>query len=340
MKTLHVLSSPYQPVHKNNTVDPFSPIVFKFIKNMTQLGWPIVHYGMEGSEVDSENVICLKNNSFKETERVQTYNRNAGKEISKRKKPGDLILCYWGTDNQIAAEMNNDCQIIEPSIGYSTNAVFAPFRVFTSYAQMHFYYGQKGMLMNPSWFDQVIYNNISSYDFEFNINKKDYFLYFGRVIESKGLHIAIQATEAAGVKLIIAGPGSLYDLGYSTIPNHVEIAGICDKLKRKELMKYAKGILGPTYYIEPFGNMIVEGYMSGTPAITTDWGAFTETVVQGETGFRCREFNEFVNAIKNINQIDPYDCRKWAVDNCDDSIVYEKYNQYFKKIIQGNFYRI
>jgi glycosyltransferase involved in cell wall biosynthesis len=85
--------------------------------------------------------------------------------------------------------------------------------------------------------------------------------------------------------------------------------------------------------------MVAEGYMSGTPAITTDWGGFTETVVHGVTGFRCREFRDFVQAIDQIDLIDPYACRKWAMENYEDSVVHDKFNAYLEKIMTTNFYR-
>jgi glycosyltransferase involved in cell wall biosynthesis len=85
--------------------------------------------------------------------------------------------------------------------------------------------------------------------------------------------------------------------------------------------------------------MVAEGYFSGTPAITTDWGGFTETVVQGVTGYRCREFKEFVQALKDIKNINPQDCRDWAMNNYTEEVVHEKLDNYFKKILEGNFYR-
>jgi glycosyltransferase involved in cell wall biosynthesis len=85
--------------------------------------------------------------------------------------------------------------------------------------------------------------------------------------------------------------------------------------------------------------MVVEGYLSGTPAITTDWGGFTETVVNGVTGYRCREMREFVDALKNIDKIDPHVCRKYAEENYSEEAVYKKYHEYFLKIQQKDFYR-
>lgn len=339
MRTLHILGNPTGPVHIMNRIDPFSIATIKFIDNMTQLGWNCIHYGTIGCEVSCETVICLEQIYPNRTTSVDHYNRKAAAEIQKRKKHGDLIMCFHGWENQIAAEANKDLPIIEPSIGYDHKAVFAPYRVFVSYAQMHMFYGQRDLLMSPSWWDTVIPNAFTPSEFEYTDMKSDYFLYFGRVIKNKGIDIAIQATEKTGQKLVVAGPGSLADLGYKSTPEHVVCTGLVGAEKRKELMKNARAIIGPTYYVEPFGNMVAEGYFCGTPAITTDWGGFTETVINNVTGFRCREFKEFVAAINNITDIDPAVCRKYAMTNYAETVVHEKFDNYFNKISTGDFYR-
>lgn len=339
MKTLHILGNPTSPVHILNRIDPFSIAVIKFITNMTKLGWNCIHYGVAGCEVECESVICADGINKDRHTAITQYNKIAASEIAKRKRPGDMIMCFHGWENKAAAEANDDLPIVEPSIGYDTKAVFAPYRVFTSYAQMHMFYGEKGMLMEPSWFDAVIPNAFTPSEFEFSKTKKDYVLYFGRVVESKGINVAIQATERSGHNLVIAGPGTLADLGYTEIPAHVTCFGVANVDQRRALMRDAKAIIGPTYYVEPFGNMVAEGYFSGTPAITTDWGGFTETVVQGVTGYRCREMKDFVDALKNIWRIDPAVCRDWAWSNYEESVVHKKLDEYFRKILERNFYR-
>lgn len=339
MPTLHILSNPEKAVHIDNRIDAFAVAVVKFIENMTKLGWNCVHYGIVGSEVSCENVMCLPNIYNHKGTNLSVYNKNAAKEIAIRKKPGDMIMCFHGWENKVAAEANSDLPIVEPYIAYDHTAVFAPYRVFVSYATMHMYYGHHRMLMTPSWTDAVITNGFTPEEFEFCTEKKDYVLYFGRVTESKGINVAIQATEAAGKNLVLAGPGTLQDLGYAEVPKHVIPVGLCNAEQRKNLMRDAQAIIGPTHYVEPFGNMVIEGYLSGTPAITTDWGGFTETVVQGVTGYRCREFKEFVHALNNLDKIDPHVCRKWAIDNYSEDVVYKRYDEYFKKILDNNFYR-
>lgn len=340
MTTLHILSNPNTPAHINNRIDPFSIAVVKFINNMVNRGWNCIHYGIKGCEVNCKTEIVLHNLDTDQQKNVEFYNQNAGIAIGKNKQPGDLILCFYGWDNKVAAEMNPDCVIIEPSIGYTTNAIFAPYRVFVSYATMHMFYGERRMLMSPSWNDAVIPNAFTPSEFEFSANKKDYILYFGRIIDAKGVKLAIEATQQTGQNLYIAGPGTLADIGYTETPSHVTLLGLCNSDQRRILMRDARAIIGPTLYVEPFGNMIIEGYFSGTPAITTDWGGFTETVVNGVTGFRCREFKDFINALHNINTIDPHVCRQWAEKNYSEEIIHDKFDDYLRKIIANNFYRI
>lgn len=339
MNTLHVLGSPYSVTHIDNKIDPFSILTLKFIKYMMKYGWNVIHYSTIGSEVPCENVICNFNIRPQRPPNILDFNTKAGPEIAKRKHAGDMIICFHGLDNKGACDYNTDLKHVEPSIGYDTKAVFAPYRAFVSTAQMHMFYGERGMLMNPSWFDAVIPNAISPDDFDYCEDKEDYLLFFGRVMETKGIHLAIQIAQKLETRLVVAGPGDIRSIGYQTIPKFIEPVGLCDGTQRRRLMSKAKAILGPTYYIEPFGNMIPEGYFSGTPAITTDWGGFCDTVVHGHTGFRCREFSEFISAVENLNLIRPKNCYDWAQKNYHDDVVHEKLHHYLIKIHELNFYR-
>ena len=326
---IHVLPNPSTPTGLSYPMDPFSVLCYKYIKHLSSK-YTMIHYGLSGSTVDCEHVDIRASNK-------DDFNAVAGMHIQERKKPGDLIVCFYGGDNKLACDLNPDLTVIEPSIGYLPGAVFAPYRVFTSYSQMHMFYGERGMMMHPSWFDEVIPNAITSKDFNYCESKEDYFLFFGRVCRDKGIDIAIQATERAGKRLVLAGPGNLSDYGYTSVPKHVEVLGLCNADQRRELMSKAAGMIAPTHYVEPFGNMVIEANLSGTPVITTDWGGFTETVIHGKTGFRCRDFNSFVDAIERIDWILPKECRLHGLQY-DDEPIHQRHDMYLQKVIKGSFY--
>jgi glycosyltransferase involved in cell wall biosynthesis len=190
---IHVLSNPHRattPIY--DEFDPFAVIVYKYIENLKHK-YEFIHYGLIGSNVDCEHHTLSPD--------LDKFNSQASVIIGDRKEPGDIALCFFGYENQGAVINHPDLKVIEPVIGYTPHGVFAQYKVFKSYAIMHYYYGIHGNIDNPVWFDAVIPYGEDPKNFTFNPIKEDYILLFGRVIPSKGLHLAIEAAGAAGVKL-------------------------------------------------------------------------------------------------------------------------------------------
>ena len=345
---LHILANPHGITDLTYRMEPFNIAAAKMIANMVPMDYEIVHYGHEQSQVDCETVAVVTSNEVSprgeddlfehNTSITKIFCRRTREELGRRYRADDFILCFYGTDHQEAVEGITDAFVVEPSIGYRPECVFAPHRVFTSYAQMHYYYGQQNMLLNPSWNDAVIPNAFTPEEFDYNTDKDDYYLYLGRISDDKGINLAIQMTKYTGQRLIIAGPGDLSVLNYQSVPSHVTMFGYANVEQRRQLLSRARALIAPTHYIEPFGNMVVEALMSGTPVITTDWGGFIDTNPNGTTGFRCRNFADFVHAMENINQIRPQDCRDWAIKNFSETVVHDRFDQYFTNIAARNFY--
>ena len=169
--------------------------------------------------------------------------------------------------------------------------------------------------------------------------KDPYFLYLGRVTACKGINVAMQVCEKLGVKLIMSGP-LFCDYKDYKWKYPIEYVGPSDVEKRKELMKNAVASFMPTVYSEPFGGVQVENFLSGTPVISTDWGAFPEVNIHGVTGYRCKTFDDFLNAALNCleGKIKPEDCRrqgeKYSLENI--APMYEKYFGDVLNIYTGN----
>ena len=86
-------------------------------------------------------------------------------------------------------------------------------------------------------------------------------------------------------------------------------------------------------YLEPFGNIVPEAHLCGTPTITTDWGAFTETNINGLTGYRCRSFQEFCDATEKVKSLNPAQIWRRAVDIYSLDVTAQKYDKYFNKLL-------
>lgn len=309
------------------------------------------HYGHIDSEVECTEKVHItdnevlkkaygdydwKKNFFKHNNgdyAHQTFYQRAITEVGKRKQRGDFLLMFWG--QRPVYEAHKDLIGVEPGIG-CFNELFAPFNVFESYAVMNVVYGMAKNKL-PAWYDCVIPNYFDPSDFEFREKKSGYLLFLGRLIQNKGLMIAVDIAKRTGKKLIIAGQGSYESILGGPPPPNVEVVGYADNEKRRELLAGASALIQATYYSEPFGGCVVEAYFSGTPVITTDWGVFNETVLHGVTGYRCRTMDHFIWAVNNIDKISPRACYDWAMKNYSMDRVVLMYEEYFKMLQDVQF---
>jgi len=253
------------------------------------------------------------------------FNQRTIEELRKYIKPGDIILNANGHIMKPVSDAFPDNITCEYGVGYE--GIFSKYRVWESYAWMHTMYGYlypSASRADGQFYDAVINNARDYRDFEFSDKKEDYLLFMGRPEDRKGIQI-VREIAKRGHKVIATDARQLEGEG-------IEYAGFVGVEKRAELLSHAKALLAPTLYLEPWGNVAVEAQMSGTPAITTDWGSFTENVRQGISGFRCRDLKEFLDAVDNVTKLDYKEIREYAVNHWSIEAIKPQYEHYFDRL--------
>lgn len=344
---IHLLALPNVQTTAAYALDGFCTATIRFAKLLKGLGHTVFLYASEENEAPCDELVTVISKEEQTTLLDGCpYQYAAGEnkhplwtlangrmvtEIRARAQARDLICLIGGTSQQPVAAALPELMTVEYSIGYV--ASFANYRVYESHAWRHCTHGFQ-QRMDGAFFDAVI-----PYFFEVEPPprltgalarqgaEEPFALYVGRLTARKGIGIACAAAAAAGMRLKVIGHG---DVGLLT--HGAEYLGALPVPERNEWMGRATALLCPTQYIEPFGSVVIEGNLCGTPAITTDFGAFTETVEEGVTGFRCRYLGEFVRALKMAGGLDRARIRERAVARYSIEAVAPLYEAYFARL--------
>lgn len=337
----HVVALPHTQVTKDFTSCAFTEKVRRFCIMMHDLGHEVILYAGEKNEAPvTEHVVCISEDmraaavgsnhyttaSFDiNLPHWQVFNATVINKLRERLEQKDFICVIGGTAHKPIADAFPQHTTVEFGIGYG--GTFAKFRVFESYAWMHsIYAGHKNpTTTDGGFFDAVIPGYLEPEMFPVGDGDGDYYFFIGRMIDRKGYKIAQEVCERLGKRLILAGPGE--GTGYG------EFIGNVGPEQRAELMGGAIALFAPTLYIEPFGNIVVEAQTCGTPTITTDWGAFTETNINGLTGYRCRTLADFVRAAEDVKTLDRAAIRQHAIERYSLDVVGKQYEDYFARLL-------
>ena len=337
------------------TMDPYAMISYYTATYLHRAGHEVHYYGYKESTVEctkqwecGDRDFLLKNyvtdyktNHWKENPEANLIFFNKAKNhLLTNYKEGDIIICNWSPCVDILRPSFPNAKIVDGNINHRHPSGATNYHVHSSVANQHILYGKDAQRLNVYdregyWHDTVIYpmaNELSN--FEFKKEKEDYFFFMARLGWNKGISILRDLAEHfPNEKFIIAGQGKM---PISLLPN-MKFVGCLNGEEKKVYLSNAKAIISPSFYAEPFGLTPIEAGLSGTPTICTDWGGYTENVIDGVTGFRCTYFYEFVDAINNISSIKPEDCRKFSERFAAETLI-KDWEKYLHKIARNSWY--
>ena len=298
----------------------FTGKVLRFAPMMQALGYHIIEYGNGQTESGaSEFVQVLSSDELKallpERHSSEFYAKTAvlgspaHAEFSRRLLPlmrqrvqqGDIICHPFGKTHQDLASEVPQALHVECGIGYPEP--WSQYRIFESRAKLHY---QLGLDRSPGrQYDFVVPNYFNESEWpadESSPLPNAPLVYMGRITSEKGMQVIAElARLLPQQRFHVAGQGQ-FSAFFSELSN-VHYFGSLVGAERSLFFRGAVAALMPTLYVEPFGGAGVEAQLSGTPLLASHFGAFSETIEHGRTGFLCRTIGDWLQAIQQARSL-------------------------------------
>ena len=368
---LHMLALPHTITRPEFSHCAFTGKVLRFAPMMRSQGYEVYHYGVETSESGADVQIDVLSLHEWKVLRVKSYMQiykctygEAAKILSDDKAfigalanystplyemfnarlRVELVRNYRGVGTDIvclpfdvahnAALAGLNVVTVETGIGYETS--FSNYRIFESNAVMHKHMSQykKGTqnywFVVPNYFDTAEFVPAESVP---TAGTRPRIGYFGRIGEGKGCSVFKALAQCfPDIDFVMCGQGDASPyLGSPNVFYEPPVHGAA----RLAYLQSLRALVVPSMYLEPFAGVCVEAQLCGLPVLTTDCGAFTETVTQGRSGYRCHTLADFRYGVEQVmrGHFDPAYIRARAVRKYDMFNVAREYDVVFRTIM-------
>lgn len=186
----------------------------------------------------------------------------------------------------------------------------------------------------------TVYNGIDVASFPFGEEPGDHLVCIGRMSPDKGIHLAIAAAAAAGMRLVLAGivPDGDRDYFDAQVLPHlrtgaVEFVGPVTHAEKGPLLAGAVAFLHLVTYEEAFGLTMTESMACGTPVVATRRGSVPEVVADGRTGFVVDSVREAAAAIARTADLDRRACRRHVARSFDAGQMTRGYETVYEQVV-------
>jgi glycosyltransferase involved in cell wall biosynthesis len=168
-----------------------------------------------------------------------------------------------------------------------------------------------------------------------------YVAFLGRFAREKGTAVAIDAARRAGTLLRMGGAVHPPDVAYfdSEVkprlakPDGVQWLGELSHIPKVSLLQGARAMLFPIDWEEPFGLVLIESMLVGTPVIAFPRGSVTEVIEEGVTGFVVRSAAEMAARIRSLDGFDRARCRERALERWSSMRMAREHEMLYERLI-------
>lgn len=269
----------------------------------------------------------------------KAYNERVLAAIKARARFGDIIAHPLGSNTSELVAALPGMIHVETGIGYSAGPMGA-YRIFESEHWRAWHMGRHGGV-SGTWpdypeftttFVAPNYYDPSDWPRGPYWASEGYALFVGRMTSDKGIEVInYLANRNPSLKFCVVSGEARSDR--LNAPNINWLGRVSSRLEMAAIYSASMCTIVPSRFQEPFGGVAVESLMCGTPVIASDWGAFTETVLDRD-GLRCNtpeEFNVALGIIEDFEQ-DRQARRERAVERFGVRSVKQIYTAHLRSI--------
>jgi glycosyltransferase involved in cell wall biosynthesis len=169
-----------------------------------------------------------------------------------------------------------------------------------------------------------------------------YLAFLGRISPEKRPDLAIDLALKAGIPIKLAAKVDVVDRAYFeqvikprlSSPG-VEYIGEINESQKNDFLGNALALMFTIDWPEPFGLAMIEALACGTPVIARPCGSVPEVLRQGVSGFLATEFDDLVQAVKNVDQISREACRKEFETRFTADVMAAQYERIYRELISA-----
>jgi glycosyltransferase involved in cell wall biosynthesis len=143
--------------------------------------------------------------------------------------------------------------------------------------------------------------------FPFTAESRGYLLFLGRFIEGKGVLQAIEVARRTNMPIVLAAEDNDYyreKVAPLVDGTQVRYAGEVADDAKAALLGGASALLYPVQAEEPFGLVLAEATVCGTPVAALDRGAVPEVVEDGVTGGVFESLDAMITGLPRVLALD------------------------------------
>ncbi len=188
----------------------------------------------------------------------------------------------------------------------------------------------------------VVHHGLDVERYELGRGADGWLAFVGRLSAEKGPDVAIDVASALGIPLRMGGEPHWADREFFDNEVVPRLACARDLVRwhgavpfdpKLDLLRGARATLFPIAWEEPFGLVMIESMLVGTPVVAFARGAAPEVVDDGVTGFLVRDREEMIERVRQIGSIDRARCRARARERFSSERMARDYEQVYAQAI-------